>query len=55
MPSAMHASCAVVTYYVDEKTLMISLCNNSEKLVQILLEFSQQIIEDYEFVLIKFC
>ena len=34
----------VCLYYVDEK-LMISLFNNSEKLVQILLEFSQQIVE----------
>ena len=36
------------------KTLTISLFNNSEKLVQILLEFSQQIVEGYEFVLAKF-
>ena len=34
-------------YYVDEKTLMISLFNNSKKLVQILLEVSQQIVEGY--------
>ena len=37
------------------KKLMISLFNNSEKLVRILLKFSQQIVEDYEFVLAKFC
>ena len=41
------------------KKLMISLFNNSEKLVQILLvqillEFSQQIVEGYGFVLAKF-
>ena len=36
------------------KKLMISLFNNSEKLAQILLEFSQQIVEGYEFVLAKF-
>ena len=41
-------------YYVDEKTLMISLFNYTEKLVQILLEFSQQIVEGYEFVLAEF-
>ena len=41
-------------YYVDEKNQTISLFNNSEKLVEILLEFSQQIGEDYEFVLAKF-
>ena len=41
-------------YHVDEKTLTISLFNNFEKLVQILLEFSQQIVEGYEFVLAKF-
>ena len=35
---------------MDEKPLMISLFNNSEKLVQILLEFSQQIVEGYKFV-----
>ena len=40
--------------YVDEKTETISLFNNSEKLVQILLEFNQQIVEGYEFVLAKF-
>ena len=34
-------------YFVDEKLVMISLFNNSEKLVQILLEFSQQIVEGY--------
>ena len=33
---------------------MISLFNNSKKLVQILLEFSQQIVEGYECVLTKF-
>ena len=32
----------------------ISLFNNSEKLVQILLEFSHQIVEGYKFVLAKF-
>ena len=41
-------------YYVDAKTQTISLFNNSEKLVLILLEFSQQIVEGYEFVLAKF-
>ena len=35
-------------------TLTISIFNTSEKLVQILLEFSQQIVEGYEFVLAKF-
>ena len=30
---------------------MISLFNNSKKLVQILLKFSQQIVQGYEFVL----
>ena len=39
---------------MDSKTLTISLFNNSEKLVQILLEFSQQIVEGYKFVLAKF-
>ena len=39
---------------MDGKTLMISLFNNSEKLVQILLKFNQQIAEGYEFVLAKF-
>ena len=29
-------------YYVDNKTPTISFFNNSEKLVQIILEFSQQ-------------
>ena len=38
-----------------EKLLTISLFNNSKKLVQILLKFSQQITEGYEFVLAKFC
>ena len=42
-------------YYVDEKTLLIPRCDNPKKLVQILLEFSQQIIEGYKFVLVKFC
>ena len=42
------------TCYVDEKTLTIYLFNNSEKLVQIILEFSQQIVEGYEFVLAQF-
>ena len=37
---------------MDEKTL--SLFDNSDKLVQILLEFSQQIVDGYEFVLAKF-
>ena len=38
-----------------KKLLTISLFNNSEKLtVQIHLEFSQQIVEGYEFVLAKF-
>ena len=41
-------------FYVDEKLLTIPLWNNSEKLVQILLEFSQQKIEGYKFVLVKF-
>ena len=41
--------------YVDENTLTISLFNNSEKLVQILLEFRRQIVEGKEFVLAKFC
>ena len=36
------------------KTLTISLFNNSKKLVQILLDFSQQMVEDYELVLAKF-
>ena len=30
---------------------LISLFNNSEKLVQIILEFSEQIVEGYEFVI----
>ena len=47
--------CVGPIQYVDEKTLMIYLLNNSKKLVQILLEFSQQIVEGYEFVLAKFC
>ena len=42
------------SYHVDEKTPTISLFSNSKKLVQILLEFSQQIVEVYEFVLAKF-
>ena len=37
-----------------KKLLTISLFDNSEKLVQILLEFDQQIVEGYEFVLAKF-
>ena len=42
-------------YYVDgKKNPLISLLNNSEKHVQILLKFSQQIVEGYEFVLAKF-
>ena len=41
-------------YYVEEKNSTISLLNNSEKLVQILLEFSQQIVEGYELVLARF-
>ena len=41
--------------YVDEKTQTISLFNNSEKHVQILLKFSQQIVEGYKFILEKFC
>ena len=36
------------------KKIMIFLFNNSKKLVQILLKFSQQIVEDYEFVVAKF-
>ena len=36
------------------KKLTISLFNNSKKLVQILLKFSQQIAEGYKFVLAKF-
>ena len=43
-----------ILYYVDEKTPTISLSNNSKKLVQILIKFSQQIVERYEFVLAKF-
>ena len=39
---------------MDEKTQTTSLFNNSEKLVQILLEFSQHIVEHYEFVVAKF-
>ena len=39
---------------MDEKTQTISLFNNSEKLVQILLKFSQHIVEGHEFVLAKF-
>ena len=39
---------------VDEKNTQISLFNNSEKLLQILLELSQQIVKGYEFVLAKF-
>ena len=39
----------------NKKTPTISLFNNYEKLVQILLEFSQQIVEGYESVLAKFC
>ena len=35
-------------YYVDDKTLTISLFNNSEKLIQIFHQFSQQIVEDYK-------
>ena len=38
-----------------KKLLTISLVNNSKKSEQILLEFSQQIVEGYEFVLAKFC
>ena len=38
-----------------KKLLTIYLFNNSKKLVQILIKFSQQIVEDYEFVLAKFC
>ena len=33
-----------------KKLLMISLFNNSKKLVQILLKFSQQKVEGYKFV-----
>ena len=41
--------------HVDgKKTPTISLFNNSEKPVQILLEFIQQIAEGYEFVSAKF-
>ena len=40
--------------YVDEETPTISLFDYSEKVVQILLEFSQQIVEGYEFVLANF-
>ena len=43
---------AVYTMWMNKLT--ISLLNNSEKLVQILLEFSQQIVEGYEFALAKF-
>ena len=50
----LHYKKYVRLYSVDEKTPSISLFNNSEKLVQILLEFSQQIVEGYEFVLAKF-
>ena len=45
---------AFYLYYVGEKTHTISFFNNSKKLQQILLEFSQQIVEGYEFVLAKF-
>ena len=42
-------------YYVDEKNPTMFRFNNSEKLVQILLEFSLQILgEGYEFALAKF-
>ena len=43
-------------YYVDrrKKIRTISLVINSKKLVQIILKFSQQIVEGYEFVLAKF-
>ena len=38
-----------------KNTLTISLFNNSQKLnIQILLKFSQQIVEGYKFVLAKF-
>ena len=37
-----------------KKSLMILLLNNYEKLVLILLEFNQQIVEGYEFVLANF-
>ena len=36
------------------KKLMIYLFTNSEKLVQIRLEFSQLVVESYEFMLAKF-
>ena len=52
--SDVHKMATVVLYYVDEKPLTVSLFNNSEKLVQILLEFSQQIVKGYEFVLAIF-
>ena len=40
--------------YVDDKTLTICFFNKSdEKLLQILLEYSQQIVESYAFVLAK--
>ena len=38
-----------------KKTQTISLFNNSEKHVQILLKFSQQIVEGYKFIFEKFC
>ena len=41
-------------YYVDGKIPTISLFNNSKKLVHILVEFDQQIVEGYEFVLANF-
>ena len=49
-----HQKESILITYVDEKTLMISLCNNSKKFVQILLKFSQQIVEGFKFVLVKF-
>ena len=51
---SMYICRPIYIYYVDKKNLQF-LSNNSEKLVQILLEFSQQIVEGYEFVLVKFC
>ena len=44
----------ILQYTMWMKKNLISLFNNSEKRVQILLKFSQQIVEGYEFVLAKF-
>ena len=44
----------IVCYTMWIKNSNDSVFKNSEKLVQILLEFGQQIVEGYEFVLAKF-